>query len=208
MTRSVARLAIVAVCGLTVMPASAAPAPQHRHHESTRPAASGGNQVAPPQPDAAPLPPMPVLSAAQVLSGPLPMYPPSPASPFNATPSTYGPRPGAWPFHRPRGLFVLGGYALSADAPPEPAASIANSAATPETESIAPAAPPVDSRLLIPDSRLLIPDSRLLTPDSLLPRPPVTLYVIPRCYAGNRPPADGMLAPGCDLAKMRTVIVQ
>jgi hypothetical protein len=185
MTRSVARLAIAALCGLTTIPTSAAPAPQHRHHESARPQPNAPSST---------MPAMPGLSAAQVLSGPLPMYPLSPASPFNATPSTYAPRPGAWPFHRPRGLFVLGGYALSADAPPEPAASIANSAATPETESIAPAAPPVDSRLLTPDSRL--------------PRPPVTLYVIPRCYAGNRPPADGMLAPGCDLAKMRTVIVQ
>jgi len=32
-----------------------------------------------------------------------------------------------------------------------------------------------------------------------------TFYVIPGCYAGNRPPRARSLQPGCDIARMRTI---
>ena len=35
------------------------------------------------------------------------------------------------------------------------------------------------------------------------PRGPETMYVIPGCYAGNRPPSESALARGCDIAGLR-----
>jgi hypothetical protein len=32
-----------------------------------------------------------------------------------------------------------------------------------------------------------------------------TIYVIPGCYLGNRPPRDVSLPPGCDIKRARTV---
>jgi hypothetical protein len=32
-----------------------------------------------------------------------------------------------------------------------------------------------------------------------------TMYVIPGCYAGNRPPRDSALARGCDVARLRVL---
>ena len=37
------------------------------------------------------------------------------------------------------------------------------------------------------------------------PRPPETMYAIPGCYAGNRPPVAAGLPPGCDIAKVRVI---
>jgi hypothetical protein len=34
------------------------------------------------------------------------------------------------------------------------------------------------------------------------PRGPETIYVIPGCYAGNRPPRESALARGCDIARL------
>src|SRR5579862_440978 len=35
-----------------------------------------------------------------------------------------------------------------------------------------------------------------------------TFYVIADCYAGNVPPAEAMLRPGCDPAQVKTVVIQ
>jgi hypothetical protein len=45
---------------------------------------------------------------------------------------------------------------------------------------------------------------------STAPRPPVsvTFYVIGDCYAGNVPPSEAMLRPGCDPADVKTLIVR
>jgi hypothetical protein len=47
------------------------------------------------------------------------------------------------------------------------------------------------------------------TPQAALPAPvraaPKTLYVIPRCYAGDTPPRAEQLPAGCDPARVRTV---
>ncbi len=37
------------------------------------------------------------------------------------------------------------------------------------------------------------------------PRVQQTIYVIRGCYAGNRPPTESALPPGCDLANLRTL---
>jgi len=37
------------------------------------------------------------------------------------------------------------------------------------------------------------------------PGPPQTMYAIPGCYGGNRPPVASSLPPGCDIAKVRVI---
>jgi hypothetical protein len=37
------------------------------------------------------------------------------------------------------------------------------------------------------------------------PGTPKTFYVIPRCYAGDKPPERDALPPGCDVARLRTI---
>ena len=37
------------------------------------------------------------------------------------------------------------------------------------------------------------------------PRPPETMYAIPGCYGGNRPPVAASLPPGCDIANVRVI---
>ncbi len=37
------------------------------------------------------------------------------------------------------------------------------------------------------------------------PRPPETMYAIPGCYGGNRPPVAANLPKGCDIAKVRVL---
>jgi hypothetical protein len=39
----------------------------------------------------------------------------------------------------------------------------------------------------------------------MVPGPPKTFYVIPGCYAGDKPPAPEWLRPGCDRANMRII---
>jgi len=39
-------------------------------------------------------------------------------------------------------------------------------------------------------------------PHAVPPRGPETIYVIPGCYAGNRPPRESALARGCDIARL------
>ena len=37
------------------------------------------------------------------------------------------------------------------------------------------------------------------------PRPPETMYTIPGCYGGNRPPVAAALPPGCDIKNVRVI---
>ena len=39
----------------------------------------------------------------------------------------------------------------------------------------------------------------------MAPGPPKTFYVIPGCYAGDKPPANEWLRPGCDRSNMRII---
>lgn len=42
-------------------------------------------------------------------------------------------------------------------------------------------------------------------PAPSLPGKPKTFYVIPGCYAGDRPPESGWLPAGCDISRLRVV---
>jgi hypothetical protein len=42
-------------------------------------------------------------------------------------------------------------------------------------------------------------------PPVAIPHRPETMYVIPGCYAGNRPPRQSALAQGCDLALLKVL---
>jgi hypothetical protein len=205
MTRSVARYSIL--LALNVLgPVPLASAGQLHPHESARSMESGGHHhAARPQPHATTAAPaMPGPSAAQVLSGPLPLFPAPPASPFGAATSTYVPHKGISPFLRPRPSIVIGGFGFGADAPSE-TASPAGRSDTPVTE-IPVAAQPPEARA--PDTHLPGAQTAGAASSAAPPLAPVTLYVIPGCYAGDRPPADGMLPAGCDVSKMRSVRIK
>jgi hypothetical protein len=220
MTRSVALAALFLVLSM-LMPPALAFAGQQRAHESARPheparsPESGGHHpAARPQPDAAArpqphapttAPTMPGLSSAQVLSGPLPMFPAPPASPFRAAPSTYLRHKKVSPFLRPRPSIVIGGFAVGGDAPSETPPP-AGRADTPTIETPVVAQPPEAQPPDRQPPRAQAPDAAPSAAPAALA--PVTLYVIPGCYAGDRPPVDGILPAGCDVAKMRTVRIR
>lgn len=199
--------AILVVLGMLAAPALgyAGQQPPPRHEPARSPESGGHHHGARSQPDAPPAAPaMPGLSAAQVLSGPLPMFP-QPASPFDAAPSTYVPHKGLSPFLRPRRSIVIGGFAFGGDASPEMPSAL-SPIETPAIEM--PAAAPQSPNPQPPDAQPPVapPD----TPASVAPpnTAPVTLYVIPGCYAGDKPPADGMLPSGCDVANLRIVRIR
>jgi hypothetical protein len=45
----------------------------------------------------------------------------------------------------------------------------------------------------------------VVRPGEDVPRGPQTIYVIRGCYAGNRPPTESALPPGCNIANLRTL---
>ena len=58
------------------------------------------------------------------------------------------------------------------------------------------------------DSSEAVPEataSPSLTPPRMAPGKPKIFYVIPGCYAGDRPPALEWLPRGCDASKMRVI---
>ena len=191
-----------------LVPAAFASAGQEHPHESARSAEPGGHHgAASPHPHArAATPTMPGLSSAQVLSGPLPMFPAPPTSPFSAAPSTYAPHNGVSPFLQLRPSIVIGGYAFGPDTPSEPTTAMAGRADAPRIDPPVAAQPP-DAQP--PPDRQPPGAPPPDVPPSVAPNlAPVTLYVISGCYAGDRPPADGMLPAGCDVSKMRTIRIR
>jgi len=42
-------------------------------------------------------------------------------------------------------------------------------------------------------------------PPAPMPGTPKTFYIIPRCYAGDKPPDPDALPPGCDIAALRVI---
>lgn len=51
----------------------------------------------------------------------------------------------------------------------------------------------------------LQPSAPAPLPAARAPAGPKTFYVIPGCYAGDRPPAPGSLPAGCDASSLRTI---
>jgi hypothetical protein len=53
--------------------------------------------------------------------------------------------------------------------------------------------------------RFELPAASQATAIVLAPRAPQTIYTIPGCYGGNRPPVQTMLPAGCDIANVRVL---
>lgn len=187
MTRDVLRSAIVV--GL-LMPASFAWAGPQRHHRLAPPPES------PPMP-ARPAPERSVLSGPLVvLSGPLPLAGPSQDSLFAAGPDTYVPHPLRLPLYPVyvdvNPLFNVG------EVPPRWATTPTTS--TPTTFTPTTFTPSAGWTF---HSRRSLPTPPA-SAERRVPHAPDTFYVIPGCYAGNRPPTPERLPRGCDVARLRT----
>jgi hypothetical protein len=50
-----------------------------------------------------------------------------------------------------------------------------------------------------------VPDAERTPAPRVVAGVPKTFYVIPRCYAGDKPPRSGALRPGCNVANTRTI---
>ncbi len=53
-----------------------------------------------------------------------------------------------------------------------------------------------------------LPAERRPAADAVPPRAPGTMFVIPGCYAGDRPPRESALPRGCDIARMHILAGQ
>jgi hypothetical protein len=116
--------------------------------------------------------------------------PPPPPSPFAARPGTYAPhydRPSSLQNRRGAYSYVAPFYSGSVAAPSAP--------------------PPAAEPRVTPDPPK-IPEPLPEPPRVAVAHGPDTFYVIPGCYAGNRPPVPERLPKGCDLAKMRTTPIR
>jgi hypothetical protein len=138
-------------------------------------------------------PPAPFVPKVLSTGGITTLPPPPPPSPFAARPGTYTPH-----YDRPSSLQNRRG-AYSYVAP--------FYGGTPDAAS-APASPPP-----APEPRVTPEPPKIAEP---LPEPPPVavshgpdmFYVIPGCYAGNRPPNPDRLPKGCDVARMRTTPIR
>ena len=153
---------------------------------------------APPVPPPAPPPPS-ITNPIQPPATPPPAItrPSPPPSPFDARPRTYAPRY-APRYNLPPGNPRRGGYS-----PYYPGFVGFDD----QTSPIPPDAAvyPVDSNgQPIPYP---YPPTRE-QPQVVVPHAPDTFYVIPGCYAGNRPPNRERLPKGCDIAKLKATPVR
>jgi hypothetical protein len=143
----------------------------------------------PPAPPRAPRPPV----AAPPIVVPPSVPRPQTSSPFDATPRTYAPRYDARSRRR-----IGPPYYSSAIGIGELATGV-DSAAVPE-DVVAPSDSPEPSRLTSPVFEAPRTVAASHAPD--------TYYVIPGCYAGNRPPDPQRLPKDCDPRKLRTTPVR
>jgi len=86
------------------------------------------------------------------------------------------------------GALGIAGYA-PADSPPAADQRV-------PAPPVAPAPPPAPAPLPVPEP----PKVASLHPD--------TFYVIPGCYAGNRPPKPARLPKGCDASKLQEIPIR
>ena len=135
--------------------------------------------------------------------------PPAPISPFAATPETYAPHyDRAVGLRHGRGLGLgvpvygnpigFGSYAPATLAPAPPAPDKVTQPAEPPK---APEPPKVPEP---PKAVAPVPER----PPIAVAHGPDTFYVIPGCYAGNRPPIPERLPKGCDITRVRTVPIR
>ena len=147
---------------------------------------------APPAP-----PPAPVVPPALSTGGITTLPPPPPPSPFAARPGTYAPhytdpapRSRGYGYGVPyyNGAVGIGSYVIPAAAAPAPEQ---------KPPSTAPEPSPVPEPVPVPEP-----------PRIAAAHGPDMFYVIPGCYAGNRPPNPARLPKGCDVARMRVTPIR
>jgi len=178
----------VAVAAFVLLLAAGASAQERRRHPAPSP------------------PPAPFVPKTLSTGGITTLVPPPPPSPFAARPGTYAPRYTQLPpFRAGNGS----GGSIYNDTlgfgPYIPAV----------VEPVAPPPPVPEQRLPAPAPE---PPRGADPPRNPAPAPeppqiaaahgPDMFYVIPGCYAGNRPPNPARLPKGCDLTKMRTTPVR
>ena len=147
-------------------------------------------------------PPAPFVPKTLSTGGITTLPPPPPPSPFAARPDTYAPRYTLPPFRAGNGPGVSIYNGWLGFGPYIPVAEPLAPAAVPEQRlPPAPAEPP---RTPEPPKNPTPPEPVQIA----AAHGPDTFYVIPGCYAGNRPPNPARLPKGCDLAKMRTTPVR
>jgi hypothetical protein len=145
-------------------------------------------------------PPAPFVPKTLSTGGITTLPPPPPPSPFAARPDTFAPHfDRVRPFRRGAGYgfgvpMYVDPFGLVPYAPP--LASVAPPAADQPSAQV-PAFEPPKTPAPIPEA-----------PKVAAAHGPDTFYVIPGCYAGNRPPNPARLPKGCDPAKMRTTPVR
>ena len=133
----------------------------------------------------------PALAQDGLRSASLPERPiataPAPRGPdlFRAAPDVYTPAPHRQPYFFP--AVFLGGYPYYDRHQEHTVILVAPLPSAPAVPPPAPVFEPIAPR-----------------PPSA-PGPPKTFYVIPRCYAGDKPPADTPVASACDVANLRIV---
>lgn len=137
------------------------------------------------------------LRSASLPERPIATPPPGPDDLFRATPQTYGPNPTPQPppYFFPGGI-VYGGWPWSYDDArrwrrqhPE-AERFRRDGDTRRDELERPATLPPPPAPPAPPTRAALPK---------------TFYVIPGCYAGDKPPSRTTLARGCDRSKLRVI---
>ena len=128
---------------------------------------------------------------------PMNPVPPPPVDLFRAAPDTYTPKPpDQRPRHRQSNRHLFGAsvfapvYLVGYSIEPDRRAGFQS----PELEPLRRSEPPAP-----PAAAPVAP-----TPmPPVTPGPRKTFYVIPGCYAGDRPPHADRLPPGCDVSKTR-----
>jgi hypothetical protein len=151
-------------------------------------------------------PPAPFVPQTLSTGGITTLPPPPPPSPFAARPETFAPqfdrtspfRPGNGP-----GVSIYNGtlgfspyFVAPEPAAPPPAPDQQRPPAARAPESPAAPEPP------------RIPEPLPEPPRVAVSHGPDTFYVIPGCYAGNRPPDPERLPKGCDKSRLRTTPVR
>src|SRR6185436_4962725 len=143
-------------------------------------------------------PPAPFVPQTLSTGGITTLPPPPRPGPFDARPRTYSPRYNdARPRHRGgsgyTGIPYYDGAVGIGEYVPAPAAVVA----PPAEPAVAPAPEPPRAPAPAPEP-----------PRVAVAHGPDTFYLIPGCYAGNKPPDPARLPKNCDLAKLRTLPVR
>src|SRR5689334_18828754 len=161
---------------------------------TSRPGSRGqSGRPAPPPPSPPAAPQQPIVTPPFVTPQAQPPFVPTPSSqtrsPFDATSRTYAPRYDSRPRRRYGPPYYSSAVGIGELATGSP------SVAVPDDVPSAFAGPPLTTPVFE-------------RPVVVASRGPDTYYVIPGCYAGNRPPNPQRLPKGCDAKNVKTTPVR